>query len=146
LVLTDLRIEIAEVMIYKNFYVELGNLLYAIAKSDGLISQREWNAVHESVVQKLVPNEPHTDEYGMDAAYYVEMQFETLQEQGADAQDAFTSFIDYVEEHHTAFDERLKKATLAIAETVAGTFRSETSKEYKLLAKLKHKIKQLENA
>ena len=133
-------------MIYKNFYVELGNLLYAIAKSDGLISQREGNTIHQSVVKDLVPNEPHTDEFGMDAAYYVEMQFETLQEQDADPQDAFVSFIDYVEEHHTAFDQRLKEATMAIAEAVAGTFRSEKSKEYQLLAKLRHKINALENA
>jgi hypothetical protein len=131
-------------MVYQNFYIELGNLLYAFAKSDGLISKREWDAVHEAVVKDLVPNEPHTDEYGMDAAYYVEMQFETLQEQDADPQDTFTSFIDYVEEHHTAFDERLRTATVEIAQTVAGSFRTEESKEYKLLVKLRHKIQELE--
>lgn len=100
--------------------------------------------MHTAVVKDLVPNEPHTDEYGMDAAHYVELQFETLQDQEADPQDTFTSFIDYVEEHHTAFDDRLRVATIKIAEAVAGSFRTENTKEYQLLVKLKHKIQELE--
>lgn len=131
-------------MIYKNFYIELGNLLYAIAKSDGLVREKEWKLVHEKVVNDLVPNEPHTDEYGMDAAYYVEMQFESLHEDDADANDAFTSFIQYVNEHHTALDGRLRKAIVDISQAVADAFKGTNSHEEQMLMKLKHKLSEFE--
>ena len=131
-------------MIYKNFYIELGNLLYAVAKSDGLVREKEWKLVHDKVINDLVPNEPHTDEYGMDAAYYVEMQFESLHEGDTDANDAFTSFIQYVNEHHTALDERLRKAIVNISEAVADAFKGTNTHEEQMLMKLKHKLSELE--
>tara|TARA_B100000780_G_scaffold274575_1_gene239799 strand:+ start:160 stop:561 length:402 start_codon:yes stop_codon:yes gene_type:complete len=133
-------------MIYKNFYIELGNLLYAVAKIDGKIQDKELRKIHEGVAKELVPNEATTDEFGTDSAYYVEMQFETMQEEGADPEDCFTSFIAYIEDHHSAFDDRLKNATILLADSVADAFKGTNKKEQEILMRLKHKIESLQKA
>jgi len=131
-------------MIYQNFYAELGKLLYGIAKSDGKVQESEWETVHNRVVNELVPQESHTDEYGTDAAYYVEMQFETLRDQEADPEDCLLSFLSYVDEHHTAFDDRLREATVRISQEVAGAFMGTHVRERDMLLRLQHKLGQLE--
>ena len=73
-------------MLYKNFYSELGKLLYAVADIDGVITQAEKKALHEIVKKELVPAEKHTDEFGTDAAYYAEIEFEYLDEEQMDAE------------------------------------------------------------
>ena len=102
-------------MLYKDFYSELGKLLYAVADIDGVITQSEKKVLHEIVRKELVPAEKHKDEFGTDAAYYAEIEFEYLDEEIGDADAAFNSFIDFVEEHHTAFDAKMKKVCLHVA-------------------------------
>ncbi|MDR9487491.1 hypothetical protein [Salibacter sp.] len=131
-------------MIYKNFYAELGKLLYAVAKSDGKVAEKERKAMHEKVVKDLVPVENSTDEFGTDSAFYVEMQFESCQEQSADPETCFIDFISYVDDHHSAFDAKLRRATVEIADAVAGAFYNTNSKERDMLERLKHKIQEFE--
>ena len=130
-------------MRYKNFYSELGKLLYAVAKADGKISPKEAQEIHKAVAEELVPQEPHTDEFGTDAAHFTEIEFEIMDETMADPETAFDSFITYVEEHHTAFDERLKRITLEVAQRVADSYRGVNRKEAEILDRLKTKVVEL---
>ena len=130
-------------MRYKNFYSELGKLLYAVAKADGKISKSEAEAIHKAVKEELVPQETHTDEFGTDAAHFTEIEFEIMDQTMADPDEAFDSFISYVEEHHTAFDHRLKTITLEVARKVADSYRGINRDEAAILDKLNSKLEQL---
>lgn len=130
-------------MRYKNFYSELGKLLYAVAKADGTISEKEAKEIHKAVAEELVPQEPNTDEFGTDAAHFAEIEFEIMDETMADPEMAFDSFITYVEDHHTAFDSRLQRITLEVAQRVAESYRGLNRKEAEILDRLKLKIVEL---
>jgi uncharacterized tellurite resistance protein B-like protein len=130
-------------MIFQNFYQELGKLLFAVAKADGTISKKELKALHESVLSDILPLEDSTDEFGTDAAFYVEMQFETLEVNNANPDECFQSFVDYVKEHHTAFNEELKQLVIKVSEKIANSYYGTNSKEQKLLNELREKLKSI---
>ena len=131
-------------MLYKYVYSELGKLLYAVADIDGVITQAEKNALQEIVRKELVPAEKHKDEFGSDAAYYAEIEFNYLEDEISDADAAFNSFIDFVEEHHTAFDEKMKKVCLHVAKEIARAYHKTNKKEKTLIKKLKEKIEKID--
>tara|TARA_R110002050_G_scaffold297339_2_gene458641 strand:+ start:55274 stop:55675 length:402 start_codon:yes stop_codon:yes gene_type:complete len=124
-------------MIYKNFYSEVGKLLYALAKADGNIATEEVKAIHQLILKDLVPLEKSTDEFGTDSAYYVEMEFDYLNENFAEPEDAFESFIDYVTDHYTAFDSHLKEAIYRVAETLTNSFHETNIKDHYMILKLR---------
>lgn len=124
-------------MIYKNFYAEVGKLLYALAKADGSIPTEEIKAIHKLVLNDLVPLEDSTDEFGTDSAFYVEMEFDYLNESFYDADVAFNSFTDYVQDHYSAFDDNLKQAIIKIAETLTNSFHETNIKDHNYIIKLR---------
>lgn len=127
-------------MLYKEFYSELGKLLYAIADIDGLITLKEKKVLLEIVKKELVPSEYHKDEFGTDAAYYSEIEFDFMDERILDSEAAFESFIDFIEEHHSAFDEKMKKACLHVVNKLAAAYHGINKKEQTLIKKLKNKL------
>ena len=127
-------------MIYSEFYSEVGKLLYAIADIDGFISPQEKKKLQEIVRRELVPIEKHGDEYGTDAAFYAETEFNILDENNSDPEAAFESFIDFVEEHHTAFDDKMKNVCIRIAKELAFAYRGTNKKERILIEKLNDKL------
>jgi|ERR1017187_7686923 uncharacterized tellurite resistance protein B-like protein len=127
-------------MLYKDFYSELGKLLYAVADIDGAITQSEKKVLHEIVRKELVPSEKHKDEFGTDAAYYAEIEFEYLEEEIGDADAAFNSFIDFVEEHHTAFSEKMRKVCIHVAKEIANAYHKTNKKEKLIIKRLKEQI------
>lgn len=130
-------------MIYKEFYSELGKLLYAISDIDHFIPKEEAQKLLEIVKKELVPNEVHTDRFGTDAAYYTEIEYEFLDETIGDAQMAFDSFISFVEDHHSAFDEKLKNTCLEVSKKLAGAYRGTNKKEKQLIEKLKETLNKI---
>ena len=126
-------------MIYSEFYSELGKLLYAVADIDGFISQKEKRKLQEIVRRELVPEEKHADDYGNDAAFYTEIEFDFLDE-NMSTEAAFESFIDFVSEHHTAFDEKMKNVCIRIAKELAYEYRATNKKEKQLIDKLTEEI------
>ena len=131
-------------MIYKQFYAELGKLLYAIADIDGVITLEEKKKLQHIVQNELAPIEQHEDAFGSDVAHYTEMEFDFLDELVADAEAAFDSFIGFIELHHIAFDSNLKKVSMHIVKELANAYRGKNKKEIKLIEKLKEKLEILE--
>lgn len=131
-------------MKYKDFYSELGKLLYAVADIDGVITLKEKKALQNIVKNELVPAERHIDEFNTDVAFYTEMEFDILDDQIGDTEAAFNSFIDFVEDHHTAFDEQMKKTSLHVAKELAKAYHGTNKKETALINKLKEKLNKIE--
>ena len=135
-------------MIYKNFYSEVGKLLYALAKADGSITSEEINAIHKLVLDDMIPLESSTDEFGTDSAFYIEMEFDYLNENFYDPDLAFNSFIDYVNEHYSAFNETLKLAVYNLANRLTMSYHETNIKDHYMMEKLKkvlHLHKEIDN-
>lgn len=130
-------------MEYKEFYAELGKLLYAVADIDHVITQKEKNALLKIVKEELAPMEKHKDAFGTDIAFYTEMEFDILDDQIADSETAFNSFIDFVEDHHTAIDEKMKQIGLHVTKEIAKAYHGTNRKEKQLISKLREKLNKI---
>jgi hypothetical protein len=129
---------------YKEFYSEFGKLLYSVVDIDGVINKKEKQTLRDIVKNELVPTEKHTDAFGTNAAYYSEMEFDFLDEEICDAEAAFESFIDFVEDHHTAFDESMKKVCLHLVKRLSAAYRGTNKKEKLLIEKLRKKHERID--
>ena len=130
-------------MIYKEFYTELGKLLYAVAKADGKVGAKEFDAMKLIVRQELVPLENSRDQFGTDNAFYTEMEFEYLEENFGDAISAFDSFIDFIDSHHSAITPDLKVLIERISNKLAASEFGINKKEKSMLDKLDAKLNAL---
>lgn len=133
-------------MLYKQFYSELGKLLYAVADIDGIITPRERKVLQEIVRKELMPTEKHLDEFGTNTAVYAEIEFDFLQDEQADAEAAFESFINFVEDHHTAFDKRMRRICMHVAKKLADEYYGTNKKEELLVKKLKQTFEKIKSA
>ncbi len=130
-------------MLYKEFYSELGKLLYAISDIDHVITEKEKKVLLDIVRKELAPAEKHKDSFGTDVAYFTEIEFEFLDETIADSESAFESFIDFIQDHHTGFNEPMKKVCLHVAKELASSYRGTSAKEEQLIEKLNVVLKKL---
>jgi uncharacterized tellurite resistance protein B-like protein len=130
-------------MLYKQFYSELGKLLYAVADIDGVISVEEKSMLKKLIRKELVPDEKSTDEFGTDAAFYAEFEFDILEDAHASPKAAFNSFITFVENHHSAFDSRLREATIRVVTTLVDAYHKTSENEKKLINDLKQKLESI---
>jgi uncharacterized protein YeaO (DUF488 family) len=133
-----------QIMIYKELYSEIGKLLYAVADVDGLITKQEKKKLQDIVKQELAPAEKHIDQYGTDTAFYTEFEFDFEDEQIAEPETALNSFIDFIEDHHTAFTKKMKNACLHVAEELAAAYHGTNKKEKALIKTLRDKLKGIE--
>ena len=127
-------------MFYRHFYSELGKLLFALANVDGNISKKEKEALKLLVKTELAPAEKHTDKFGTDAAYYTEMEFDILEDTMMDPEQAFESFLFFIENHHSAIDDRMRHLTLKVAKKLADTYHRTSKKEKEFIKKLEAKL------
>jgi hypothetical protein len=130
-------------MLYKQFYSELGKLLYAVADIDGITTPREKKILHDIVRKELIPAEKHVDEFGTNTAMYAEIEFEFLQDEDADAESAFESFVNFVEDHHSAFDKKMRSICLKVASKLANEYQG-TVKKTELVQRLRHTFEKME--
>ena len=130
-------------MLYRQFYSELGKLLYAIADIDGMISAKEKKKLKEVVSKELAPSEIHRDEFGTDAAYYAEFEFEILEEARYEPEVAFESFLNFIENHKTAIDENMIWATHRVAAKLAEAYYHTNKKEKQMIDRLNKKLEAL---
>ena len=116
-------------MDYKQFYIELGRLLYAIAKSDGTVQDEEMKEFYQIVKKELLPLEDSTDEFGTDRAFYTEFEFEAMLDRGASVNEAYLSFVKFLKANSKDVNDQVKQiclnAVYKIAEAYAGIERSE---------------------
>lgn len=130
-------------MKYKEFYAELGKLLYAVADCDKMITAEEKKKLQEIVRNELVPKEVHADSFGTDAAYYVEMEFDVLEDQIIDAETAFASFTDFIKDHPTAITPQIKKTVLKVVKELAAAYHGTNKKESQLIEQLAKELKKV---
>ncbi len=121
---------------YKKFYKELGKLLFAMAKVDGTIHPKEVAAMKEMVRTELAPFEDTKDDFGTDAAYFAEFEFDFLANGVHTVDEAYSSFESYIKEYDKKLPVELKKLAYRLSYGVANASHGINKKEQALLDKI----------
>lgn len=127
-------------MDYKEFYSELGKLLYAIIDSDGIVNKKEKERLKTIVKKQLVPLEHHVDAYGTNIAFYAEMEFDVLEEEIPDVENTFHSFMNFIDANQTEFDDTMKKVSLIIAKELSNVYLGTNKMERHLIDQVTKKL------
>lgn len=127
-------------MNYKQFYKELGHLLYAVAYSDGKVRKKEVNALHEFVLKELAPFEPSKDSSGMNQAFYTQFEFDDILNKNEEATIVFSSFMDYLQKNISSINEHLKSSMIEAVEKVAQAYKKTNKLEQGMINNLKQEI------
>ncbi|MEA3494656.1 MAG: hypothetical protein U9R42_01330, partial [Bacteroidota bacterium] len=130
-------------MDYKQFYIELGRLIYAIAKSDGEVQKEEVSIFKKILNEELLPLEDATDEFGTDSAFYTEFEFENLSERDATVNETFVSFIKFLKSNKKDVTEEIKQVCLNSVIKVADAFAGIEKSEQYFIDKLKKELDEL---
>jgi|AntRauTorckE6833_2_1112554.scaffolds.fasta_scaffold03074_6 hypothetical protein len=130
-------------MKFSEFYIQLGRLIYSIAKADGKIHPSEMQRFKEVLRKELIHLETTHDAYGTHHAYYAEFELERLIENQADKNEAFTSFILFMEQHPEYFDDTVKNVCLQAVKKNATVHEGIVPEESKMITELKKKFNDL---
>lgn len=130
-------------MLYKKLYSEIGKLLYAVADMDMRISPVEKAKLQEIVNKELMAVEARTDEFGTPLAYYTEIEFDYLEDEIMDAETAFDSFINFVDEHQKALDIKMIELSIHVARELARAYYGTNLREELLLERLIDKLQRI---
>lgn len=127
-------------MDFKEFYTELGKLLYAVAKADGEVQDEELHKIYQMVVDDL------SDEILFDRgeevdAYYTEFEFEALIDRNVDIHAAVNSFVDYFDRNEAKFNDKMKQTTLKAMVAVADAFEGIIPEEQALIDVITKRLK-----
>lgn len=128
---------------YKQFYKELGHLLYAIAYSDGKVRKKEVDALREFVLKELAPFEPSKDSSGMNQAFYTQFEFEDVANKNNSASIVFLSFVEYLKKNAVQMNDHLKTSIVKTVEKVAQAYKKTNKHELEMINKLKEEIEVL---
>lgn len=126
---------------YKEYYRQMGNLLYCMACVDGRIAPQEWAALRRLVREELVPAGKHYDEFGTDAAFAVEFQFDVLEGNSAGFTDAREELASYLKHNANLLPEADKNRLLEAATKVAEAFHGISKAEHLLLNQIRNLLK-----
>ncbi len=126
---------------YSEYYKQLGNLLYSIAAVGGNIAAKEWGVLRRIVKEELVPIEAHVDEFGSDAAFAVEFQFDILEGNQVSTKEAWDELLVYLKHNAALLPEQDKQRMSQSAQRIALAFHGINHAEHNLLHKLENLLK-----
>lgn len=121
----------------EKLYENLGKLFYAIAAVDDIIHKEEIDTLKKIVERDWVRVDDHHDEFGTDAAYFIEIIFDWLEENQPPAYQAFYEFKEFKEENEKLFTLRIKKLIWKTALSIAESFGERNTDEQTMLSKLR---------
>lgn len=126
---------------YQEYYRQMGNVMYCMAMVDGRIAAKEWQELRRIVREDLVPEEAHQDEFGTDAAFSVEFQFDVLEGNDTSLSQAWEEASVYLAHNASLLPEKDRIRLLMAAEKVAAAFHGISKTENQILLKLKNLLK-----
>lgn len=129
--------------IVKQFYKELGHLLYAVAMADKKIQKKEVKALHEFVSKDLALFETSSDSSGMNKAYYVDFEFEDYANKNISIEEAHDSFMKFLDANLMEIDSELIEKSVIAVERVGKAFRKLNKVEKQMIDKIKSEIKEM---
>jgi hypothetical protein len=125
----------------KQYYKELGKLVYAVAIADGAIQDEERDKLHEFVSKELAYKESTTDSSGMNQAFYVDFEFDEAAEKLIPINDVIKGYTRFVQANREPDDKILIRNSVKLLETVADAYSKK--KEKNIIDNVKQGIDQI---
>lgn len=127
----------------KQFYKELGRLLYAVCMADEKIQPAEVKALQEFVSKELAMAEHSSDSSGMNKAFYTSFEFEEYAKQHISVDEAKASFLKFLDANILAITPGLIDMSVEAIEKVAASFRKVNKKEREMINSIKAEIREI---
>ena len=121
---------------YQEYYRQTGNLMYCMAAADGRIAAREWAELRRIVREELVPAETLKDDFGSDAAFVVEFQFDVLEGNDVSFAQAWEELEEYLKHNAALLPASDTARMYTAAEKVAAAFHGISKTENQVLNQL----------
>jgi len=122
----------------KDFYINLGRLLYAIAMADGEVQDEEMQELYKLVISELSDEKLFNQEEVN--VFHTEFEFESLMDRKVSRNDAFNSFIGFFDQNYEEFTPEMKKVALYAVERIAESFDGIVDSEKDMIDKLKSRL------
>jgi hypothetical protein len=135
LVLKDMRLENGMTP-SQNLYYALGELAYAIAKSDGAIQEEEKKILHE-----IVSSEINDENIDFD---YSEIIFTIMSKDRTDAETSYAWAMSEIKNNRHYFNDRYKDKFIQILTRVAEAFPPVTSQESTYIERFRKDVSKLD--
>ncbi|NNC82871.1 MAG: hypothetical protein HKN79_04775 [Flavobacteriales bacterium] len=123
------------------FYQHLGDLFYAIAKSDKVVRKEEERVLKELITKDWLDLEDSEDVFHTDAAHLIEFAFDALNERQADAEDRFMEFKLFKQSHEHLFTSKVNDLIMRTANAIASSFSGTNKSELDMLLRLELMLK-----
>ena len=120
-----------------HMYQNLGKLFYAVAAADGIIRDEEIKALHKVVVNRWQNIDDEEDDFGMDAAFQIEIVFEWLNDQDISAEQCYKDFKFFKSRHESLFTTKINRIIWRTVVAIADAFHGKNKAEKEMLAKIK---------
>lgn len=112
----------------KQYYKELGKLVYAVAAADGTIQVEERDKLHQFVLKEMASHESTNDSSGMNQAFYVDFEFDAAEEKHPTSNEVIMSYARFVHNNYESNDGSLIDNSLKLLETVAQAYTKKNEK------------------
>ncbi len=119
------------------FYQNLGKLFYAIAASDKVVRPSEYESLRKIVKSEWMKVDDLEDDFGVDAAFQIEIVFDWLDYEELNAEESFAQFEAYFKENKFRFTDKLKQLVWSTCNAIAGAFSGKNKSELMMLGRLK---------
>lgn len=112
----------------KQYYKELGKLVYAVAVADGSIQAEEREKLHQFVLKELANSEHTVDSSGMNQAFYVDFEFDATEQKHPSSDEVIKSYSRFVHNNYEPNDGALIQNSLKLLNTVALAYSKKNEK------------------
>jgi hypothetical protein len=112
----------------KQYYKELGKLVYAVAIADGIVQPEERENLHQFVLKELAANERTYDSSGMNKAFYVDFEFDESEKNHLNLNGTLLRFSKFINENIEPEDKSLIQRSTTLLEVVANAYSKKKEK------------------
>jgi len=131
----DGKMEVAEKH-WNKFYEKLGYLCYAIAACDKKVTHPEIVKLKDLVKNDWLYLEETEYPFGSDAAYQIEILFDSLEENIPPTEYACEEFSDFVKSNEDFFSSELKQKVIRTIDKIASAYSAKNKSELTMLFNL----------
>lgn len=112
----------------KQYYKELGKVVYSVAIADGIVQPEEREKLHQFVLKELAANERTYDSSGMNQAFYVDFEFEESEKSKLHLNGTIAKFSRFISDNIEPQDKLLIQRSTALLEAVANAYSKKKEK------------------
>jgi hypothetical protein len=119
------------------FYTELGKILYAVAKADGAVQEKELKEIEKGIQREIKKLHQHKDDLEFMDLLLTKLSFQNSMKANLSMREASLSFMRFLEEHGDKIPDRSKQVADFLINLTARAYHGINKEEDKLLKEIK---------